>query len=88
MYTVLQAVYTVLQAPSKAGLLTIPGFTHPVKDLYLEDALQMTGYKVGAGSRLPLPPLPNTPLRSSLVVSQRFIAWQLDIPTTNEWSTL
>lgn len=31
--------------------LSIPGFTHPVKDLYLEDCLEMTGFVVGKSSK-------------------------------------
>lgn len=31
--------------------MTIPGFTHPVRDLFLEDALELTGFQVGHGSR-------------------------------------
>jgi hypothetical protein len=31
--------------------LTIPGFTHPVRELWLEDALAATGFRVGPGSR-------------------------------------
>jgi ATP-dependent RNA helicase DHX57 len=32
-------------------VMTIPGFTFPVRELYLEDALELTGYKVGRNSR-------------------------------------
>ena len=32
-------------------MLSIPGFTHPVKDLFLEDALEATGFAVGRGSK-------------------------------------
>ena len=34
-----------------AATLTIPGFTHPVRDLFLEDVLEATGFAVGRGSR-------------------------------------
>eukprot|EP00878_Enallax_costatus_P012006 GHUV01012535.1.p1 GENE.GHUV01012535.1~~GHUV01012535.1.p1 ORF type:complete len:538 (+),score=178.81 GHUV01012535.1:448-2061(+) len=33
------------------GLLSIPGFTHPVRQLWLEDALQATGTVIGKQSR-------------------------------------
>eukprot|EP00884_Botryococcus_braunii_P007206 jgi/Botrbrau1/16487/Bobra.0142s0081.1 len=33
------------------GTLNIPGFTHPVKDLYLEDVLEVTRHVIGRGSR-------------------------------------
>lgn len=33
------------------GLLSIPGFTHPVRQMWLEDALQATGIVVGKQSR-------------------------------------
>jgi ATP-dependent RNA helicase DHX57 len=33
------------------GQLTIPGFTYPVREFYLEDAFEMTGYTVGSTSR-------------------------------------
>jgi HrpA-like RNA helicase len=31
-------------------VIKIPGFTHPVKELYLEDALQLTRYTLPPGS--------------------------------------
>jgi ATP-dependent RNA helicase DHX57 len=34
-----------------APVLTIPGFTHPVTDLFLDDVLQMTGFAVGKASK-------------------------------------
>lgn len=34
-----------------AATLTIPGFMHPVRDLYLEDALEATGFTIGRNSR-------------------------------------
>jgi len=34
-----------------AATLTIPGFTHPVRDLFLEDVLEATGFAVSRGSR-------------------------------------
>eukprot|EP00887_Chlorella_sp_A99_P002300 scaffold10.g2300.t1 len=35
----------------RPGMLSIPGFTHPVTDLFLEDALEATGFAVGRGSK-------------------------------------
>jgi ATP-dependent RNA helicase DHX57 len=35
----------------RVGLLSIPGFTHPVRQLWLEDALQATGILIGKQSR-------------------------------------
>ena len=37
--------------PPGVATLAIPGYTHPVADLYLEDALEATGSVVGRGSR-------------------------------------
>lgn len=34
-----------------AGVITIPGFTHPVRDLFLEDVLEYTGFVVGRGGK-------------------------------------
>jgi HrpA-like RNA helicase len=34
-----------------AGRLAIPGFTHPVKDMFLEDALEATGLVIGKTSK-------------------------------------
>ena len=34
-----------------AATLTIPGFTHPVREFFLEDVFEMTGFRVGKGSR-------------------------------------
>ena len=33
------------------GMLAIPGRTFPVRDLYLEDALELTGFAIGRSSR-------------------------------------
>ncbi|KAL3690222.1 hypothetical protein R1sor_016531 [Riccia sorocarpa] len=35
-------------------IVKIPGFTYPVQELYLEDALDLTGYKIGRNSRYAL----------------------------------
>jgi ATP-dependent RNA helicase DHX57 len=32
-------------------VISIPGFTHPVKDFFLEDVVEMTGYQVGRSSK-------------------------------------
>jgi ATP-dependent RNA helicase DHX57 len=42
------------------GLLSIPGFTHPVRQMWLEDALQATGIVVGKQSRWVMR-MPGTP---------------------------
>jgi ATP-dependent RNA helicase DHX57 len=36
---------------SPTAVLTIPGFTHPVTDLFLEDVLEATGFVVGKSSK-------------------------------------
>lgn len=36
---------------SNVGMLTIPGFTYPVREFYLEDILEQTGHVIGRGSR-------------------------------------
>jgi ATP-dependent RNA helicase DHX57 len=38
-------------APLRVSLLSIPGFTHPVRQMWLEDALQQTGVVIGKQSR-------------------------------------
>ena len=35
----------------RVGLVSIPGFTHPVAEYYLEDALERTGFLIGRNSR-------------------------------------
>ncbi|GFR46512.1 hypothetical protein Agub_g8096, partial [Astrephomene gubernaculifera] len=35
----------------EVGMMSIPGFTYPVREFYLEDALEMTGHEVGRGSK-------------------------------------
>lgn len=35
-------------------VMSIPGFTFPVRELYLEDAFELTGYRVGRNSRYAL----------------------------------
>lgn len=35
----------------KPPIMNIPGFTFPVRELYLEDAFELTGYRVGRNSR-------------------------------------
>ena len=32
-------------------VISIPGFTHPVKDFFLEDAIEATGYQIGKSSK-------------------------------------
>jgi ATP-dependent RNA helicase DHX57 len=39
------------QQGSKTAVITIPGFTHPVQDLFLEDVLESTGFVVGKSSK-------------------------------------
>ncbi len=40
------------QAPvAGVGMLTIPGFTYPVRELYLEDILECTGHQIGKSSK-------------------------------------
>jgi ATP-dependent RNA helicase DHX57 len=41
----------VQRAPAAVAVVSIPGFTHPVRELYLEDVLEMTGEVIGARSR-------------------------------------
>ena len=36
--------------PAAVPCLEIPGFTHPVRELYLEDVLALTGTLIGRGS--------------------------------------
>ena len=40
-----------MQGQSACALVTIPGFTHPVQDLFLEDVLERTGFTIGRGSK-------------------------------------
>lgn len=44
------------------GMLTIPGFTYPVREFYLEDILERTGHSIGKGSRYGGSPVPDTQL--------------------------
>ncbi|GAX74060.1 hypothetical protein CEUSTIGMA_g1510.t1 [Chlamydomonas eustigma] len=37
--------------PQQVGMLTIPGFTYPVREFYLEDILERTGHVVGRSSK-------------------------------------
>ena len=38
-------------SPDTVPVISIPGFTHPVRDLFLEDALEATGTTISRGSR-------------------------------------
>ncbi len=40
-----------LHSASTVGMLTIPGFTYPVREFYLEDILERTGHVIGRSSR-------------------------------------
>jgi hypothetical protein len=40
-----------MQGKQKAAMLSIPGLTHPVRDLYLEDVLERTNFIIGRGSK-------------------------------------
>ena len=37
--------------PRRCGTIFIPGFTHPVREFFLEDALELTGFRIGKGSK-------------------------------------
>ena len=39
------------QGGSSVGMVTIPGFTYPVREYYLEDIFEMTGHVIGRKSR-------------------------------------
>ena len=45
------AATTPVGSTAGVGMLTIPGFTYPVRELYLEDILERTGHVIGRGSR-------------------------------------
>lgn len=36
---------------TSSSIVNIPGFTHPIEDLYLEDVLEQTGFQIGRGSK-------------------------------------
>ena len=40
-----------MQGKKKTAMLSIPGLTHPVRDLYLEDVLERTNFVIGRGSK-------------------------------------
>lgn len=40
-----------VQGKQKVAMLSIPGLTHPVRDLYLEDVLERTNFIIGRGSK-------------------------------------
>lgn len=40
-----------MQGQSACALVTIPGFTQTVQDLFLEDVLERTGFTIGRGSK-------------------------------------
>ena len=40
-----------MQGKQKVAMLSIPGLTHPVRDLYLEDVLERTNFIIGRGSK-------------------------------------
>lgn len=50
-------------------MLSIPGLTHPVRDLYLEDVLERTNFIIGRGSKYVLVSLLLTSLSTSYDVS-------------------
>ena len=39
------------QGKGQVAMLTIPGLMHPVRDMYLEDALERTKLFIGRGSK-------------------------------------
>ena len=43
-----------LLSPQSLPVLFIPGFTHPVRELFLEDAIERTGTRIGRNSRYAL----------------------------------
>ncbi|BFI42914.1 ATP-dependent RNA helicase DHX57 [Marchantia polymorpha subsp. ruderalis] len=50
-------------------IVSIPGFTYPVQELYLEDALDLTGFKIGRNSRYAMKKKSSTSDLSSLTAS-------------------
>ncbi len=40
-----------VQGKQNVAMLSIPGLTHPVRDLYLEDVLERTNFIIGRGSK-------------------------------------
>ncbi|KAK9809193.1 hypothetical protein WJX72_011126 [[Myrmecia] bisecta] len=59
------ALLTKRHGPPPAAVLTIPGFTHPVRDLFLEDVLERTGFAVGRSSRYAQKGRPNSGAKAS-----------------------
>ncbi|KAG6550205.1 hypothetical protein Mapa_008165 [Marchantia paleacea] len=55
-------------------IVSIPGFTYPVQELYLEDALDLTGYKIGRNSRYAMKKKSSTSDLSSLTASAERIS--------------
>ena len=53
--------------PTGVGQVFIPGFTHPVAELFLEDVLERTGYRVGKGSRYARKKAPSSGFTPGLV---------------------
>ena len=61
-----------------AGVLTIPGFTHPVRDLFLEDVLEATRFAVGRSSKWAAPKRPAAePAGTKARVLHRLPLWSL-----------
>ena len=46
-----QVLTDAMQGKQHTAMLSIPGITHPVRDLYLEDALEHTNFVIGRGSK-------------------------------------
>ena len=40
-----------VQGKQQVAMLSIPGLTYPVRDLYLEDVLERTNFIIGRGSK-------------------------------------
>lgn len=40
-----------VQGRGRVAMLSIPGLSHPVRDLYLEDVLERTRFVIGRGSK-------------------------------------
>ncbi|KAK9867126.1 hypothetical protein WJX84_000721, partial [Apatococcus fuscideae] len=73
---------------TRVGMLTIPGFTHPVREFHLEDVLELTQFKISRGSRWARKAGINRPesrTAQSARKAQELPAWDAQPSTTQAW---
>eukprot|EP00850_Spirogloea_muscicola_P006660 SM000032S12044 [mRNA] locus=s32:111779:119402:- [translate_table: standard] len=81
--SVLAGYFVGFERKLDPSFVTIPGFTHPVQELFLDDALELTGFTIGRSSRHALKGKPAPHLQTQKPVSE---IWDQDDDKAEHYS--